>query len=285
MFLACQDCHRQYDVGDLQVGSKIHCHCGIQLEVPEIRARDAEVLHCASCGGHLMKGADSCEFCGSVVSSYNHNLGPACPECYARMVKGARFCSACGITIRCEKVQAGDKEHECPRCDGKVVERVAPNGSFSECTRCGGIWLEQGSFEVLVEDRDEKAVTAFMSVTARPDRKRSEREEEINTVKYIPCPVCKQLMNRKNFAGCSGIIIDWCRAHGYWFDVYELEGILKFVSDGGMDKARDVVQVHLRAHSLARHSWILLETPADHRFGRGFVVLYNSMRARRRAAA
>ena len=45
-------------------------------------------------------------------------------------------------------------------------------------------------------------------------------------------------MNRKNFAGCSGVIIDSCKGHGFWFDCQELEKVIAFVKAGGLDKSR-----------------------------------------------
>ncbi len=55
---------------------------------------------------------------------------------------------------------------------------------------------------------------------------------------YIPCPECRKLMNRKNFSG-SGIVLDWCRDHGSWFDRGELHRIVQFIRDGGLKKARE----------------------------------------------
>ena len=46
-------------------------------------------------------------------------------------------------------------------------------------------------------------------------------------------------MHRKNFGGGSGVIIDWCRGHGYWFDATELEKIMAYVRAGGLDRARE----------------------------------------------
>ena len=40
--------------------------------------------------------------------------------------------------------------------------------------------------------------------------------------RYLPCPVCKSLMNRVNFAHHSGIVIDLCGKDGVWFDRDEL---------------------------------------------------------------
>lgn len=46
-------------------------------------------------------------------------------------------------------------------------------------------------------------------------------------------------MNRFNFAGCSGVILDSCRPHGVWFDPEELRGIVAFIRGGGLDVARE----------------------------------------------
>src|SRR6185503_17721444 len=61
---------------------------------------------------------------------------------------------------------------------------------------------------------------------------------ESSKVKYVPCPECKQLMNRINFARCSGVIVDICKGHGTWFDREELSRIVEFIRGGGLEAAR-----------------------------------------------
>ena len=46
------------------------------------------------------------------------------------------------------------------------------------------------------------------------------------------------MMNRKLFAGGSGVIIDVCRVHGAFFDVGELPKIIAFVMNGGLEQAQ-----------------------------------------------
>jgi hypothetical protein len=41
-------------------------------------------------------------------------------------------------------------------------------------------------------------------------------------------------MVRKNFGHTSGVIVDWCGAHGTWFDADELERVAAFVAAGGL---------------------------------------------------
>lgn len=53
-------------------------------------------------------------------------------------------------------------------------------------------------------------------------------------VKYLPCPVCAERMNRRQFVPGSGVIIDECRDHGIWLDAGEHHRILDFVRTHGM---------------------------------------------------
>lgn len=61
-------------------------------------------------------------------------------------------------------------------------------------------------------------------------------------VRYRPCPTCDHLMNRKNFGGTSGIVVDVCALHGTFFDAGELPRVLEFVRRGGLVKAQQVIQ-------------------------------------------
>ena len=63
-----------------------------------------------------------------------------------------------------------------------------------------------------------------MSTAAAPSLERS----------GLKCPVCNAAMQRKNFAGSSGVVVDWCGSHGTWLDAHEMEDIAAFVLDGGL---------------------------------------------------
>jgi hypothetical protein len=45
-------------------------------------------------------------------------------------------------------------------------------------------------------------------------------------------------MNRRNYGGASGVIVDVCTVHGTWFDTGELPRVLAFVEGGGLAAAR-----------------------------------------------
>jgi Zn-finger nucleic acid-binding protein len=54
---------------------------------------------------------------------------------------------------------------------------------------------------------------------------------------YLKCPSCKTIMNRRQFAAGSGVIVDVCKHHGTFFDIGELPAIIDFVMQGGLEKA------------------------------------------------
>jgi Zn-finger nucleic acid-binding protein len=114
------------------------------------------------------------------------------------------------------------------------VLRELPEGHYTECTQCGGIWLDSQSFERVMEDKDSSALGKIVPKAGGQKGREVERQK----VAYVPCPVCRNLMHRKNFAGCSGVVIDWCKGHGFWFDTDELEKVIAFIHSGGLDKSR-----------------------------------------------
>jgi Zn-finger nucleic acid-binding protein len=89
------------------------------------------------------------------------------------------------------------------------------------------------SFEKICADREQQAaVLGAASPAPRGEVSKSGK------VLYSPCPECTQLMNRINFARCSGVIVDICKGHGIWFDRDELSRIVEFVRAGGLATAR-----------------------------------------------
>jgi Zn-finger nucleic acid-binding protein len=115
--------------------------------------------------------------------------------------------------------------------------------TLQECQQCGGLWVGKETFESLCANKEEQE--AVLS-TDLPGTFMVQEKLPATRV-YIPCPVCGTLMNRMNFAGCSGVLIDWCKIHGTWFDQKELQQIVQFIQAGGMKKARDREKENLKA--------------------------------------
>ncbi len=266
MLLACLRCHRQYDVGAFPEGSRVRCLCGELNTVPGTRARRVEMLHCSNCGGRLRSAAKACDYCSAEIELADRGLGPACPECFATTFAGAKHCGACGVRLAPEAVLRPLSDRPCPRCKQPLSESESASLRHVECTRCGGLWLDEALFERIARERDERLSADIRGMAAA--RAKPVAPE---VVSYLPCPVCGDLMNRRNFADSSGIILDWCRGHGWWFDAAELERVMTFLEQGGLERAR-AAQHERRLQELRRekeHAMVMpvpLETAAGRRW-------------------
>jgi Zn-finger nucleic acid-binding protein len=267
VLVACPDCHRQYDVSGIPPGKKVRCHCTGLVTVPEERRIEKPMLHCSSCGGKLNAEGTSCEYCGCDVRLDQRGFGESCPECFARMRSGAKFCSGCGVAIAPERMRALAVEASCPRCRVSLVQCTHDRGQYTECSSCGGLWLDEETFRRIIEDNDEPPILA-RDRTTTPIRV----SVDATNVRYVPCPNCAQLMHRRNFGGVSGIIIDWCKGCGYWFDLEELQKIVVFVRDGGMDVVRRREQHRAKEEATKRKARELssLRRPVERSVGKSF---------------
>ena len=106
-----------------------------------------------------------------------------------------------------------------------------------ECEHCSGLWLEVAAFERICTSREQQsAILGGAAVSPSAQLSANSASEK---VRYVPCPQCGQLMNRINFARCSGVIVDVCKGHGTWFDASELREIIEFIRGGGFELSRE----------------------------------------------
>lgn len=102
-----------------------------------------------------------------------------------------------------------------------------------ECEKCAGVWLDVAAFEKICADREQQSAVLGGASPAPSHELQPEQK-----IRYGPCPQCGQLMNRINFARCSGVIVDVCKGHGTWFDAQELSAIVQFIRGGGLEVSR-----------------------------------------------
>jgi Zn-finger nucleic acid-binding protein len=181
------------------------------------------------CGAPATTDATRCEHCGARLGTV------ACPSCFGIMFLGQKFCPHCGAKADRQEESAPSKPQPCPRCRTTNLEAVVIGGSnLRECPHCEGIWTDAETLRQICADREQQSAVLGMA-THLPPNDGVEMEQQI---RYLPCPVCGDLMNRVNFANYSNVIVDVCRLHGTWFDRDELRRIVEFIRDGGLDKAR-----------------------------------------------
>lgn len=121
-----------------------------------------------------------------------------------------------------------------------------------ECPKCDGLWADKETLNQICSDREKQAAILGMPAVITSPAGSVER-----VIRYMPCPVCKVLMNRVNFSRCSGVIIDVCAKHGTWFDTDELRRIVEFIRAGGVDRARDaeINELERRRRELEAARW------------------------------
>jgi Zn-finger nucleic acid-binding protein len=181
----------------------------------------AQTLNCPTCGASIDSDATVCRYCGTRLATI------ACPKCFGMMFVGSKFCPHCGAKAE-QAVELGPAL-QCPECNVVMHQLKIKGTPLQECQKCYGIWVDAVSFERICADRERQA--DLISAIPRPRIFPS-------PVRYRPCPMCGELMNRFNFAHRSGVIIDKCKDHGVWFDRDELQRVVDFLHAGGMDFAR-----------------------------------------------
>jgi Zn-finger nucleic acid-binding protein len=252
MLNACLPCGRQYDVSHLKPGERVQCECGATFEVEFRKPHSPRALQCSSCGANLREGSSKCEYCAAEVTLEERRLSAVCPGCFARASTEARFCMECGLKIQPQALTALAEGTVCPRCEGALRSRDVGPAVLVECAGCGGMWLGEQHFDRLCEDADAADVVSRGIERAEPGVAGDTEE-----VRYLKCIVCSDFMQRRNYASASGVIIDVCRRHGVWLDHRELERILAFVREGGLDRARERQIERLKSRELrARHAEI-----------------------------
>src|SRR5512140_2266195 len=188
----------------------------------------AETLKCPMCGASASSEATQCDHCGARLAAV------ACPSCFGMMFAGQKFCPRCGARADRVELKAG-KALSCPRCRAPMSKVSIGNTMLDECPRCEGLWADATSLSQICSDRERQAAVLGMAA-ALPEDSEGALERDI---RYVPCPVCRKLMNRVNFAKCSHVVVDVCKPHGTWFDKDELRRIIEFIRTGGLDQARE----------------------------------------------
>jgi Zn-finger nucleic acid-binding protein len=190
---------------------------------------NATTLNCPSCGAAVSSEDPQCGHCGARLATI------ACPACFKMMFRDAKYCPACGNPGA--QWESSASELPCPACQVPMLAGSLRDFRLHECPKCFGLWLDTLTFDRICQQAEQ-----HVSVLGQGQRVVN---PALQPVRYLPCPDCRQLMHRMNFAKCSGVIVDVCRPHGVWFDMNELHRILEFIQGGGLDRARQRERLEL----------------------------------------
>ncbi len=237
MIVECPGCQSRYDVSGRPPGTRARCRCGQVFPLPEPEERAGE-LSCPQCAANVSPRAKACDYCSAEL------LVKACPRCFARVFHGAKHCNHCGAEVGVPAKVTGEgqaAQRRCPACreDTGLEGRLAGDVLLDECPGCHGVFLDTEALGRIIREREGPSVEQVAGVRSG-NAASSQRPPALppGRAMYIRCPDCDTMMNRKNFGRSSGIIVDYCRAHGTWFDPGELPHVIEFVTSGGLDEAR-----------------------------------------------
>ncbi len=106
----------------------------------------------------------------------------------------------------------------CPTCKIAMITLELAEAEIDHCVNCGGIWLDAGELEFLLDDAQKarRLLDSFHEVPAGSDPARK-------------CPICDKTMVRIVVGSSKPpLLIDKCRrSDGLWFDRGELPDILE----------------------------------------------------------
>jgi len=111
---------------------------------------------------------------------------------------------------------------DCPVCKNAMVVLELQDVEIDHCFGCGGIWLDAGELELLIDDAQvaAKLLESFNIAQNCVEAKRK-------------CPICYKKMEKVVVGAGPGekkppLLIDRCKKmHGLWFDTGELQDILE----------------------------------------------------------
>jgi Zn-finger nucleic acid-binding protein len=206
----------------------------------------AQTLHCPDCGAAISSpDAKSCAYCGAALARVQ------CTKCFGSMFVGSKYCPHCGALGAQRRIMDVDRL-TCPRCKTPQTQPLMEPAELGgihldECEKCGGVWLEQGTFERIMNSAEAQSHTLHMLGVMRGSAE--------NKVRYLRCPICDEMMSRHNYAGHSGVIVDFCaHGHGIWFDFEELRCVVEFIRSGGLDAAARADAEQARSDAERRQS-------------------------------
>jgi Zn-finger nucleic acid-binding protein len=103
---------------------------------------------------------------------------------------------------------------------------------IDRCFSCGGIWLDRGELELLLEGSAarEEFISSFRIDTETDEKPRR-------------CPICDKRMEKVRCGGEKGVLIDRCKnGDGIWLDRGELREILEAASFGGDSRVLELLK-------------------------------------------
>ena len=119
----------------------------------------------------------------------------------------------------------------CPVCKEAMIVLELNDVEIDYCYSCGGIWLDSGELDILLgsaQNRDN-LLNSFEEIKSKEKKKK--------------CPICSKKMLKIQAGTDEKVLLDKCKKnHGIWFDLGELEQVLKI---GQLDENSNILFVRI----------------------------------------
>ncbi len=104
----------------------------------------------------------------------------------------------------------------CAGCGGFTELDGLGGLTIDACSGCGAIWFDDGELASLTTELSEAEVAKDALAVVKSRRAFGTTSD--HAIRYFACPVCNEVMNRRNYLEISGIILHRCCGHGTWID-------------------------------------------------------------------
>jgi Zn-finger nucleic acid-binding protein len=120
---------------------------------------------------------------------------------------------------------------QCPKCKRSMIVLEVQEIEIDHCLECGGVWLDGGELELLLEGAEERdALLSSMAIDTATSEKK------------IKCPLCSKKMDKVLCGTGTKVLIDRCSANdGIWFDKGELNEIMEMGVFHGDTRVYDIL--------------------------------------------
>lgn len=162
-----------------------------------------------------------------------------CKSCSAPLEANINRCQYCGvrndIDLRATHNFSVDNPYSdriCPHCNialQTIDLKINGHLYIERCSECFGLFFDPGEIEILLDS----AVSSVETINFKHIQNINADRYQAKAVKYIKCPVCGILMNRRIFGHRSGVVIDQCNKHGIWLDNGEISHLMEWKKAGG----------------------------------------------------
>ncbi|MDH5258660.1 MAG: zf-TFIIB domain-containing protein [Gammaproteobacteria bacterium] len=165
-----------------------------------------------------------------------------CVSCSAPLPASSTICAYCNRRndvdfhgINHHTTNTPESERNCPCCHKPMrTINLKTDGKFliERCEQCMGLFFDTGELEAILENSVSN-VFHINQQRINTINKELFQEDTQRASFYIKCPVCNDMMHRKNYANSSGVIADYCKKHGVWLSGGELKQLMEWKKAGG----------------------------------------------------